>query len=68
MITIHPDYVVDQDQRPKAVLVPFDEWERIVEELDELDDIRAYDKVKAEGQDSIAFEDAIKEIENGKIA
>jgi PHD/YefM family antitoxin component YafN of YafNO toxin-antitoxin module len=65
MPTFHPQYVVDENQRPQAVILPVAEWERIVEELDELDDIRAYDEAKAGPQDAVAFEQAIREIQEG---
>jgi PHD/YefM family antitoxin component YafN of YafNO toxin-antitoxin module len=65
MITIHLKYVVDENQRPQAVLVPVAEWEQIVEELDELDDIRAYEQSKAGPQKSIDFEKAVREIQEG---
>lgn len=62
MVTVHPEYVVDEKQHRKAVLLPVAEWERIVEELEELDDIRAFDKAKAGSQDSVPFEQAVREI------
>lgn len=63
MVPIHPQYVVDANQRKQAVLVPLNEWERIMEDLEELDDIRAYDKAKADPQDAVAFDDAVREID-----
>jgi hypothetical protein len=68
MVTIHPQYVVDQDQRRKAVLLPLSEWERIVEDLEELDDIRAYDDAKSGSQDAVPFEQAVREIKEGNEA
>ena len=65
MITIHPEYLVDTKQNRKAVLLPLAEWERIVEELEELDDIRAYDKAKAGSGDAVPFDQAIREIQEG---
>ncbi|MFH1038873.1 MAG: hypothetical protein V1789_09440 [PVC group bacterium] len=62
MVTVHPQYVVDEKQQPKAVLLPLVEWERVVEELEELDDIRAYDAAKGAPQDAIPFEQAVREI------
>jgi PHD/YefM family antitoxin component YafN of YafNO toxin-antitoxin module len=49
----HPKFVVDEDQQRHAVLLPVDEWEHIVQELEELDDIRAYDKAKSGPQDAV---------------
>ena len=62
MITVHPEYVVDKDQKTKAVLVPTDEWEQIVSELEELDDIRAYDEAQSHVADKVPFEQAVREI------
>jgi PHD/YefM family antitoxin component YafN of YafNO toxin-antitoxin module len=63
MIPVHPQFVVDENQRPQAVLLPVSEWERIVEELDEFDDLRAYDEAKAGPQDAAALEQAVRELE-----
>jgi PHD/YefM family antitoxin component YafN of YafNO toxin-antitoxin module len=66
MVAIHPQYVVDQEQRRQAVLLPVAEWDQIVEELEELDDIRAYDEARAATQESIPFEQAVREIQEGR--
>lgn len=65
MVTVHPEYVVDEKQNRKSVILPLAEWERIVEELEELDDIRAYDQAKAGQQDALPFEQAVREIQEG---
>ncbi len=63
MITVHPQYVVDAAQTRTAVLIPAAEWEEILEALEDLDDIRAYDMAKAEGQEAVPFAQALREIE-----
>lgn len=63
MVTVHPEYLVDEHQHRKAVLLPFAEWERIVEELEDLDDIREFDSAKSGSQDAIPFESAVREIQ-----
>ena len=67
MVTVHPEYVVDEQQHRKAVLLPVAEWERIVDELENLDDIRAFDAAKAGPQDTVPFENAVREIQEGYI-
>jgi PHD/YefM family antitoxin component YafN of YafNO toxin-antitoxin module len=62
-VMLNPQYVVDKEKKPKAVLLTISEWEQIVEDLEELDDIRAYDAAKAGPQDTILFEQAVREIE-----
>ncbi len=68
MLIVHPEFVVDERQKRKAVLLPYDEWQKIVEEMEELDDIRAYDESKAKPSDSVLFDTAVKEIREGKIS
>ncbi|MHC4441261.1 MAG: hypothetical protein ACYTF1_10100 [Planctomycetota bacterium] len=63
MVGVHPQYIVDENQQRKAVLLSLAEWQQIVEELEELDDIRAYDEAKAGSQDAVSLEQALREIE-----
>lgn len=60
MVPIHPQYIIDENQNRKAVVLSWDDWERIMDELEELDDIRTYDAAKVGPQDSIPFEQAVK--------
>lgn len=48
MLTVHPQYIKDTDGNPTLVVLPAQEFESIMEELDELDDIRLYDEAKKE--------------------
>jgi len=61
MLAIHPEYVVDEKQHRKAVILPLSDWDRVVEQLEELDDIRAYDNAKADSQDAVPFAQAVAE-------
>lgn len=63
MIAIHPEYIVDEKQHRKAIVLPLSDWDRIVGELEELSDIRAYDKSKTGPQDTLPFEMAVREIQ-----
>lgn len=62
-ISLNPQYVIDRQKNPKAVLLTIDEWNQIVEALEELDDLRAYDAAKTGDQESIPFEQAVREIQ-----
>ena len=59
---LHPQFVVDENQKPTAVLLPANEWAMLMEELEELEDIRAYDEAKAEPQERVPFDQAIREL------
>lgn len=63
MITLNEQYLVDADgNRVKAVLDLAD-YQRLLEALEELDDLRAYDEAKASGDEAIPLEQALAEIE-----
>jgi hypothetical protein len=62
MIRFDEQYLVDEEGNRKAVVVPISSWQQILEALDELDDIRAYDEAKREHSDPIPFGQAISEI------
>ncbi len=56
-------YVVDENGKRVSVILPIEEYERMVEELEEFEDIlarRAYDEAKAEiereGSDAVPWE------------
>jgi hypothetical protein len=51
-------YLVDAKGRRKAVVVPISEWREILEALEELEDIREYDKAKKKRSDPIPFKGA----------
>jgi hypothetical protein len=65
MLKIHEEYVVDLDGNKKAVVVPMSEWQKILDALEELDDIKAYDEAKSKPSNPIPFEKAINEIQKG---
>ena len=62
MIALHPQYLVDEGQNRTSVLLPLNEWELLMDELEELEDIRAYDLAKSEDQAALPFDQAVREI------
>ncbi len=65
MMSVHPEYVVDQTGQKTAVLLPYKQWKKIIEDLEELDDIRLYDKARSMKSEPIQFDEALEEIEQG---
>lgn len=63
MVALHPQFVQDASRTTTAVLVSWEEWQAVVEELEELDDLRAWDKAKSGVQEIVAFEDAIQDLD-----
>ena len=68
MVTFHEEYLVDQAGNRKAVVVPLAEWQKIKEELEELDDMRAYDEAKRHPSEPVPFERAMAELQKEKPA
>ena len=66
MTTFGDHYVVDEKGNPVGVLLNIQDYEKLLEELEELDSIRAYNTAKASGDEAIPLEDAIEEIERGQ--
>ena len=62
MHAMHPNFVVDQKDQKKAVIVSFAEWRRLMEAVEELEDIRAYDKAMALPEEVVPFEEAVHQI------
>lgn len=67
MIGLHTEYVTDEKGNKKAVLVPINEWGKVMEELEELDDIRAYDAAKSAPSSPVPFDEALNELEKDEI-
>lgn len=60
-------YVIDEKGNRISVLLDIDDFNRLIEDQEELDEIRAYDVAKASGDETIPFEQAIAEIERERI-
>ena len=61
MIQLHPDYLVDGQAQRKAVVLSIEEWTLVLEALEELDDIRAYDEAKARQDRAVLLETILQE-------
>jgi len=62
----HPKYIVDSKENKKSVILPIEEWEEIMLAMEELDDIRVYDKAKKDNDEIIPFAQAIREIDDSE--
>ncbi|MEO6721116.1 MAG: hypothetical protein ABIN67_12125 [Ferruginibacter sp.] len=62
MITVNPQYIKDTAGK-KLVILPAKEFNTIMEELEELEDIKRYDGAKKRKQHFVDAETAFKQIE-----
>ncbi len=64
-------YIVNEDGKHVSVLLPKEEYDRIVEALEDLDDVRAYDEAKstlARGEHEVVpLDQAMREIREVKV-
>ena len=63
MINPKERYVVDEKGNRIAVLLDMEEYRKLLEELEELEAIRAFDAATASEDEAIPFEQAVAEIE-----
>ncbi|MGF7082458.1 hypothetical protein [Mucilaginibacter sp. UYCu711] len=61
MNTIHPQYITDEDGKKTAVVLSMGEFEQILDELDELDDIKLFDEAKKDKEPAMLFDDYVKQ-------
>jgi hypothetical protein len=57
-------YVVDEAGNRIAVLIDIEEYQKVLEALEELESISAYDEAKGSNDEIIPFDQAIEEIES----
>ena len=63
MTNLKKRYVVDEKGNRTAVLLDMEDYQKLLDELEELESIRAYDTAKASRDETIPFEQAVIEIE-----
>lgn len=56
-------FIVDDAGNRVGVLLDIEEYQAMLEGLEELESIRAYDLAKASGEEAVPFEQAVQEIE-----
>jgi PHD/YefM family antitoxin component YafN of YafNO toxin-antitoxin module len=63
MVSVHPQYITDSAGE-KLVVLPISEFNSIMEELEDMEDVRLYDDAKkSDTGERIPMEDAFKMIE-----
>ena len=61
MIAVHPQYIKDANGKKSLVILPVKEFDTIIEELEELEDIKLYDQAKKEDTGArMLFSDYLK--------
>lgn len=63
---VNEGYVVDENGARVGVILRIEAYQKLLEDLEELESIRAYDAAKSSGDAAIPFEKAIREIEQDR--
>ena len=63
MRAVHPHFITDQKGRKISVVLPIKDFDAIMEDLEELDDIQFFDAAKAANLPSIPIDEAFDLIE-----
>lgn len=67
MLTIHPQYIKDADGNKSLVVLPAVEFDKLMEELEDIEDIRLYDEAKKnDNGERIAMSDVFSRIESNR--
>jgi hypothetical protein len=66
MATRAERFLVDEEGHRLGVLLGIREYQQILEDLEELESIRAYDAAKTSGDAAIPFEQALQEIQKSR--
>jgi hypothetical protein len=68
MKDLHPQYITDDKGNKISVVLSMNEYEDILHRLDELEDIRLYDEVKSRNEESMPFEEYLRQRKKNKRA
>lgn len=65
-MNLREKYITDRNGNRIGVLLEIEEYHKLLEALEELEAIRAYDRVTSDDDEEISFDEAISEIEQGR--
>ncbi len=64
MLTVHPQYITDTTGKKISVVLPIKEFKTLMEELEDIEDIKLYDEAKKKDTgERIPMEEAFRMIE-----
>ncbi len=56
-------FITDTKGNKISVILPISDYEKMLDDLEELEDIKAYDLAKERKSDPVPFDQAVKELE-----
>ncbi len=67
MNTLKEKYIIDDSGNRVGVILDITEYHQMLDELEELECIRAYDAAKSSHDEAISFEQAVAEIQQTRL-
>ncbi len=68
MVEVHPQYITDKEGNKISVVIPIKEFELLIEELEDLEDVQRFEAAMASKEPSIPLDGAFKLIEAERLA
>ena len=62
-----PHMIVNEDGKPVSVILSISTYKKILDELEELEEIRAYDKAKKSTDEILPFEEALDKFKHEDV-
>ena len=66
MIKLNENFVVDKKGQKVGVFMDMESYRKMIDELEELDEIRAYDRANLKKGEPVLFDQAVKNIEQNR--
>ncbi|QHS56020.1 hypothetical protein GWR56_10915 [Mucilaginibacter sp. 14171R-50] len=57
---VKPQYITDENGKKISVILPVSEYERLIQELEDAEDVKLYDEVKNLHEPSTSFDEYVK--------
>lgn len=66
MLHLKEHYIINEKGEKTKVVLDIEDYKKIMEELEELESIKAYDEAKDSGETAVNFDEAIKDIKQNR--
>lgn len=63
---IKPQFITDHKGKKLSVILSIKDYQKLIEELEDLEDVRLYDEAMARNEESIPFGEYVKQREKRK--
>jgi len=63
MLTIDPKFITDRAGKKISVILPIKDFEAMMDQLDDIEDVRSYDAAKMSKESSIPIDEAFEMID-----